>query len=226
MTTTSDKPKLNGRQAAPELRPAALVRPRGRRRPGFVVAGVAMAALGALVVMWLVSATGHRTDVVMMARDVDYGSTITAADLTTTAVSADPGVTLVAADDAPILVGKVAVAKLGRGTLLTPGDVAASGVLGADEVMVPLPLAAERIPAGGLAAGTQLLVVDTPAQGADPVTGVPATFQVRVVRVGAPDVNGLEVADAVAAAADGPALAMRAATGRFAIVVEPSQATS
>src|SRR4051812_40550595 len=99
MTTTSEKQKLNGRDAT-ELRPAGLVGPRGRRRPALLVAGVAMVALGALAVAWLVSAAGQRTDVVVMARDVAYGSTIAAGDLGTTAVSVDPSVRLVPADDA------------------------------------------------------------------------------------------------------------------------------
>src|SRR4051812_31681899 len=100
MTATSEKQKQNGQRDKAELRPAALVAPRGRRRPALVVAGVAMAALGALAVMWLVSSAGHRTDVVTMARDVPYGSTIDAADLTTTSVSVEPTVRLVPADDA------------------------------------------------------------------------------------------------------------------------------
>lgn len=222
MTTTSEKQKLNGQRDQGELRPAGLVGPRGRRRPAFLIAGVAMVALGALAVAWLVSSAGQRTDVVVMSRDVAYGSTIVAGDLGTTAVSVDPSVQLVPADDAATLVGQVASTNLRRGSLVEPTDVTRTGVVGAGQVLVPLPLSAERVPAGGLAAGDRLLVVDAPPQGADPVPGAPQSFEARVVRAGPPDVNGLVVVDVVAASADGPPLATRAATGRFAIVVEPA----
>lgn len=225
MTATNEKQKQNGQRDKLELRPSALVAPRGRRRPAFVVAGVAMAALGALAVMWLVSSAGHRTEVVSMARDVNYGSTIVAEDLTTTSVSVEPTVRLVPADEAATLMGKVASTNLARGSLVTPTDVTQAGVVGSDEVLVPLPLSSDRVPAGGLAAGDRLLVVDAPPQGADPVPGAPTSFEARVVRVGPPDVNGLVVVDVVTPADDGPKLATRAATGRFAIVVEPAQVT-
>lgn len=225
MTATDEKRKMNGQQAATELRPVAMVGPRGRRRPAFVIAGVAMVALGALAAMWLVTSTGQRVEVVLMARDVAYGSTITAEDLTTTAVSVEPTVRLVAAEDSGGLVGRVATSNLDRGSLVTPSDVTDAGVVGPGEVLVPLPLTADRVPAGGLAAGDRLLVVDAPPQGADPLPGAPMSFDARVVRVGPPDVNGMVVADVVSSADDGPALATRAATGRFAIVVQPAQVT-
>jgi hypothetical protein len=78
------------------------------------------------------------------------------------------------------------------------------------------------MPAGGLSAGDRLLVVDAPPVGADPLPGAPSTFEATVVRVGPSDVNGTVVVDVVAAAGDGPTLATRAATGRFAIVVLPA----
>lgn len=205
------------------LRPAALVPPRGRRRPALVVAGMAMVALGALAVAWLVGSAGHRTDVVVMARDVPYGAALTADDLSTTAVSVDPVVAVVPANEASGLVGMVATTNLTRGSLLTQADLATGGLLGSDQVLVPLPLSVDRIPARGLSAGDRLLVVDAPPQGADPIEGAPATFEVRVAYVGSPDVNGTVVVDAIASAKDGPRLATRAATGRFAIVVEPAQ---
>jgi len=43
-----------------------------------------------------------------------------------------------------------------------------------------------------------------------------------VARVGLPDLNGVSVIDVIAADDDGPALAARAATGRFALVVQPT----
>ena len=224
MTTTSERKGLDGRSAAAELRPAAIIAPRGRRRPALLVAGLAMVALGALAAIWLVSASGHRVPVVMLARDVPYGTILTQADLTTTAVSVDPTVSTVPAADAASLVGQTATTNLTRGQLLSRGEVTVAGVLKIGEVLVPLPVPAGRMPAGGLRAGDRLLVVDAPPTGADPVAGAPSTFGAQVVRVGVPDVNGTIVIDVVAASAEGPALAMRAATGRFALVVLPAVA--
>lgn len=218
-TSTDTRRDAAGPAPTGPQRLAPVVPPRGRRRPGLITAGVALSALGALVAVWLVSSAGDRTDVVMLARDVAYGTTLTADDLTTTAVAVDASVATVAAEGASSLVGQVATADLAAGTLLAPSDVAPAGPPGPGEALVPLPATAERLPATGLRPGDRLLVVDTPTQAADPPTERPETFEVVVARVGAPDLNGVSVIDVVAAADDGPALAARAATGRFALVL-------
>lgn len=222
MTTTGERRGLDGRTAVDGLRPVGVVGPRGRRRPGLMVAGVAMVVLGALAAIWLVSASGHRVPVVMVARDVAYGTVVTREDLTTTSVAVDPSVAVVPAGQASSLVGQRATVALRAGALVTRADVTSAGVVGADQVLVPLPLAAGRVPASGLSAGDRLLVVDAPAAGADPAPGAPRSFAAQVVRVGPADVNGTVVVDVVASAGDGPALATRAATGRFVIVVLPA----
>lgn len=222
MTTTGERNRLDGESATAELRAAVVVPPAGRRRPGLLVAGLAMVALGALAAIWLVSSSGHRVEVVMLARNVAYGSVLRADDLTTTAVAVDAAVAVVPADEAATIVGKTATTNLTAGSLLSRGDVTSAGVLGPDDVLVPLPLPAGRMPAGGLSAGQRLLVVDAPPVGADPLPGAPASIRARVVRVGSPDVNGTVVVDVVASSSDGPTLATRAATGRFAIVVLPA----
>jgi hypothetical protein len=181
-----------------------------------------MVALGALAVMWLVTSSGHRSQVVVMAHDVAYGATITADDLQTAAVSVGPAVAVVPASRKSTLIGQVVTTNLVRGSLLAAQDVTSTGVVRAGQVLVPLPLTSDKMPAGGLSAGDSLLVVDAPPSGADPVKESPKTFAATVVRLGSPDVNGTVVVDVVASASDGPQLATRAATGRFAIVVEPT----
>ena len=88
-----------------------------------------------------------------------------------------------------------------------------------------LPVPSDRFPAGGFVAGDRLLLVDTPPADADPPAGDPVTFSVTVVRVGAPDLNGVSMLDVTASQADGPAVAVRAATGRFALVLQPAGET-
>jgi hypothetical protein len=70
-------------------------------------------------------------------------------------------------------------------------------------------------------AGDRLLVVDTPPVGSDAGTA-PASLPVTVVRLGAPDVNGVAVLDVTTTDGDGPAVAVRSATGRFALVLLPA----
>jgi hypothetical protein len=222
MTTTSHSTSraVSNGQSTHAPRGATVVAPKGRRRPGLITAGVALAMLGALVAVWLVTSAGDRTDVVMLARDVPYGSTLTSADLALTAAAVDPAVATVPADHAGALVGQVAAADLVAGSLLAPAQVSAAAPPGPGEVLVPLPVSTERLPASELAAGDRLLVVDAPAVAADPPKVAPASFKVTVVRLGSPDLNGLSVIDVVVAEADGPALAARAATGRFALVLQ------
>ena len=220
-TSTTPTPAATNGQMARALRAPLLIAPKGRRRPGLIVVGIALAMVGALVAVWLVASAGERTSVVVVARDVPYGATLTAQDLTIADVSLAPSVASIAADNAPSLVGRVAAVGLVAGSVLAPGQVTSASPPGHNEVVVPLSLSPSRIPAERLLAGDRLLVVDTPPQQADPPSAKPATFEVTVARVGAPDLNGAVVIDVVAAAGDGPALAARAATGRFALVVQP-----
>ena len=56
-----------------------------------------------------------------------------------------------------------------------------------------------------------------PPEGQPVGVGIPAT----VVRIGAMDVNGVTVVDVTVGPADGPELAIAAANGRVALVVQP-----
>jgi hypothetical protein len=198
---------------------------RGRRRRGLIAAGALLASVGALGVVWLVGAAGQRIDVVVVRQDVAYGEPIDAGDLGVARVSVDPGVAVVPADGAAALVGQVATTRLSTGMLLAPGMVATAGEPAPGRVLVPIALPAERMPAGGLRAGDRVIAVDA-GTAADPTTpgvasvgsGVPAL----VVRVGAPDVNGTTVVDVTTTPGDGPWLAVAAANGRVALVVQPS----
>lgn len=217
-TTTSTRAASNGKPTGTSLA-APVVLPKGRRRPGLIAAGIALAALGALVAVWLVTSAGDRTEVVVAARDVPYGSTITTADVRTSAVAVDASVPTIAADDMAGVVGQVAATNLVAGALVAPGQLMPAAPPQAGQVLVPLPVTAERVPASGVRAGDRLLVVDTPPAAADPTTADPRTFEVTVAGWGPPDLNGVSVIDVVVDAAQGPDLAVRAATGRFALVL-------
>ena len=214
------KTSQNGR-AAPGRAPA-VAPPKARRRSGIAVVGLVLALLGALAGIRLVAGAGDRVLVLSVAKDVPVGAAITRADLQTTYVSVDPGIETVPGQAEGKIVGQVAATHLIAGSLLAPGQVSVAGPPGAGQVLVPLAVPSGRFPAVGLHAGDHLMLVDTPAPEAGaPATGEPRTFQVRVARVGPPDLNGVVVVDVIGATDAAAALAIRAAAGRFALVVLP-----
>ncbi|WP_149203873.1 SAF domain-containing protein [Actinotalea subterranea] len=213
-TTTTTGTRTTGATHQPRL---AAARP--RRRRGVIAGGLMVTALAGALVAWLVGAAGGRTDVLVVARDVPYGQTLVAGDLTLTAVAVDTLVETVPADQLDAMLGLVAATDLPAGALLSPAQVTADAPPGDGEVLVPLPVNSERLPAGGVQAGDRLLVVDAPTAGADPLPTAPRTFEVTVIRLGEPDMNGLSVLDVAADENDGAGLAARAASGRFALVL-------
>jgi SAF domain len=215
----------SGAGPVPEPRPMPTAprvpSPRARRRPGLLALGVALVAAGALTVAWLVTSAAQRVPVLVVARDVPYGTTLTAADLAVADVSVDPTVHTVPAAARDEVLGQVAAGHLAAGTLLGPDLLASAAPPGPGEVLVALALPAARIPAGSLQPSDRVLVVDTPPADADPPTSPPGSIAATVVRLAGPDIDGLTVVDVTVAAPDGPTLAARSATGRIAVVVQP-----
>jgi SAF domain len=204
--------------------PVGLAPVRGRRRPWLLGLGALLAALGALTVVWLVGAAGQRQEVLVVRAEVEYGQALTAEDITLARVSVDPGVAVLPSADRDVVVGQVASMRLTPGMLLTADMVEPTGEPGPGRVLVPIAVPAERMPAGGLRAGDRILAVDSEgagsaARGPGPA-GAPTAA--TVVRVGPVDINGVAVVDVTTTAASGPALAVAAANGHVALVVEPS----
>ena len=197
-------------------RTAGLSPVRGRRRPWLLGLGALLATLGGLTVVWLVGAAGDRQEVLAVRTDVAYGQALTAEDVTTARVSVDPGVAVLPTQDADAVIGLVASTRLSPGMLLTTDMVEPAGEPGAGRVLVPIAVPADRMPAGGLRPDDRLLAVD--AEGAGAMEPTPAT----VVRVGPADINGMTVVDVTTATQAGPGLAVAAANGHVALVVQPS----
>ncbi|HYN57049.1 MAG TPA: SAF domain-containing protein, partial [Motilibacterales bacterium] len=198
---------------------------RGRRRPWLIGLGALLAALGALTVVWLVGAAGQRQEVLVVRADVAYGQAVTGDDIAIARVSVDPGVSVLSAAERDAVVGQVATTRLAPGMLLTAGLLEPAGEPGRGRVLVPVAVPSERMPAGGLRAGDRILAVDaeSAAGGSGVGSGVAgaAPIAATVVRVGAADINGVTVVDVTTAAAAGPRLAVSAANGHVALVVEP-----
>lgn len=200
--------------------PAPVVR--GRRRPGMLALGVALIATGALLSAWLVGRAGDRVPVLVVARDVPYGATLERADLAVSDVFVEPTVSTVPAADIEAVVGTTALVPLVAGSLLAPEAVGASTGPPPGQVVVGLAVAATRMPTGRLAAGDRVQVVSTPPRDADVPDEQPRSIAVTVLRLGEPDLDEVTVIDVVASPQDGPVLAAWSATGRIALILEPS----
>jgi hypothetical protein len=203
------------RSAAPSR--AGLAPVRGRRRPWLLGLGALLAALGSLTVVWLVGAAGQRQEVLAVRADVAYGEALTADDITIARVSVDPGIAVLPGVD------QVATTRLVPGMLLTAGMVEPGGEPGPGRVLVPIAVPAERMPAGGLRAGDRILAIDSESAASDATAAMPAApTAATVVRVGPADINGVTVIDVTTADASGPRLAVAAANGHVALIVEPT----
>ncbi len=227
MTTLSNgTPTTEPRHAGSGVRPMPAPPPapvvRGRRRPGLLALGVALVATGALLSAWLVGRAGDRVPVLVVARDVPYGATLERADLMVSEVFVQPDVSTVPATDVELVVGATALVPLVGGTLLSADAVGASAGPPPGHVVVGLAVAATRMPAGGLTAGDRVRVVSTPPRDADAPGEPPPSIAVTVLRLGEPDLDGTTVVDAVTSQQDGPVLAAWSATGRIALLLEPS----
>jgi len=195
-----------------------------RRRPGLIALSVALIAVGGLSGAVLYTASGQRTAVVVVARDVPVGSQITKDDLGQASIALDPAVKSVKAAKAASLVGQRAAVDLRAGSLLAPSQVTKESLVGPDEQLVGVSLKPSQLPATPLKPGQKVLVVSTPDPDAASTSttsdSTPKTLQATVVAVGKPATStGNVVIDVAVPATDGPALASRVATGDVALIV-------
>lgn len=221
---TDATPGRTGRQArVTEPRGPGLAPVRARRRPWLLGLGALLAALGSLTVVWLVGAAGQRQEVLAVRAEVAYGEVLSSDDLTIARVSVDPGISVLPGADRDAVVGQVATTRLVPGMLLNAGMVEPDGEPGPGRVLVPIAVVSERMPAGGLRAGDRILAVESGTAGPDGGAAVlAAPTEATVVRVGPADINGVTVVDVTTAAAAGPRLAVAAANGNVALIVEPN----
>jgi hypothetical protein len=195
-----------------------------------MVVGIALAAMGGLGGLWLVDAVQHRTAVLVVARGIEPGATVSSADLAEADVAVPAGVAAVPASQRRELIGKVARGQLYAGSLLAPGAIGDPIPPVAGQSLVVLALPATRMPASGLHPGQHLLLVSTveaaTASGSDAATSAApaasvATADAIVIRVGGTDSSGITPVDVSVHDIDGPLWAGLAAAGRVALLVVP-----
>ena len=121
--------------------------------------------------------------------------------------------------------GEIAAVALRPGTLLNPADLTAAQPPGSGQVLIPVPVKPETLPASGLAPGDHVLVVPTPgdqgqasSSNSAPALTAPVAATVAAVDARA-DQDGFDVVDVLVAASSGNSVAAQVSTGQFALVV-------
>ncbi|KAA9374863.1 MULTISPECIES: SAF domain-containing protein [Microbispora] len=190
-----------------------------RRSPVMLVVSIALTALGALIAWQVYGIAGHRTPVLVMARDVPIGQQLQAQDLRTVALGLDSGVRAVEATDKSAVIGRRAAVDLKAGSLLAPAHLTGTLVPAPGQVVVPVALKPSQLPARGIQPGDRVVAAAV-APAISNGQGTPADHQARVDRVGEPDADGLIVVDLVVPAGEGSALARQAADGKIALILQ------
>jgi SAF domain len=191
-----------------------------RRRPGMIALAVALIGVGILGGAALFQRVNHQVPVLLVSRAVPAGTTVTAADLTTTSVVLGAGVKAIPAGQEHQVVGLVAATGLRPGTLLAASELTATRPPSRSQELVPVALKPSQLPASGLAPGDQVIVISAPpgSSNAAPVPGpsIPGVVEAVSAR---PDPDGMDVVDLLVAAGQGTDLAREVAAGGIALVV-------
>ncbi|MBF6333630.1 SAF domain-containing protein [Nocardia transvalensis] len=224
MTLLPRSRSRNGaRQASQELGAMNPVpNPRPRRRPLFLVMAVAMCALAIVFAVTLVNKKNDRQDVLVLAKDIQQGHVITAADLATVHVNTDAGLHVVLAADQARVVGKTVSTNLPEGTLLNPSSLTDGVLPPKGKSLVGITVALDKLPATALMPGDMVQLVDTPRdQDSSPVQA-PTTSNAQVVQVRplSEGQSGQVTVDVLVPDGEANWVAGRAATHRVAIVLQ------
>jgi len=143
MKTTRNDTATRGfgfRTNQPSLAPAPKVAAAPRQLQTRWLVGVALLVLlGGLLLLYALPLYSGHTNVVVLARDVKTGTTLSAADLTTADVVVGPQVSVVRPQDGALL-GKTALTDLSSGAILSPHQVGDAPVLASGQQLVPVRL--------------------------------------------------------------------------------------
>ena len=208
---------------APAVRVAAAPRQFQTRWMAAVALLVLLGGLGVLYA--LPHYAGHEA-VVVMARDVKMGQTITAADVMTADVSVGDQLAVVRPTDRTL--DRTAMTDLAKGSILSPAQVGdGSPGLAAGRNLVPVRLKLGQRPTQAFAPGQAVLAVPAPLDptsvGGSALTLL-APFTATVASSGDPDPStGDVVVDLQVASSDAVGLARAAATGSVTLVVVPGK---
>ncbi|MCX5119444.1 SAF domain-containing protein [Micromonospora sp. NBC_00362] len=200
------------------VNPPTVVRQR-RVRPGLLGLAVLLIALGGLGAAFAVTSVRATGSYLAVARPVEVGREISAADLVTVQVAGGQGLRPVPAARLDEVVGKRAAVALLPGTLLTLGQVTDDPLLGPGQQQIALGLKTAQVPARELHPGDKVLLVSTPDTNADKDTAAAGTrFAATVIDMVSPATDD-KVLYLALLIRDVPAVVALAAQERLAVVL-------
>ncbi|MET8256304.1 SAF domain-containing protein [Micromonospora sp. NPDC005205] len=200
------------------VNPPTVVRQR-RVRPGLLGLAVLLIALGGLGAAFAVTSVRATGSYLAVARPVEVGREISAADLVTVQVAGGQGLRPVPAARLDEVVGKRAAVALLPGTLLTLGQVTDDPLLGPGQQQIALGLKTAQVPARELHPGDKVLLVSTPDNDADGDPAAAGTrFSATVIDMVSP-ANDDRVLYLALLTRDVPAVVALAAQERLAVVL-------
>ncbi len=194
-----------------------------RRRPALIVLSGLLIAVGAALAAWLATTIGNTHPVVAIRTDVARGDQISREDLLVVSVGTDPALRTVPGQEIDSLVGRYAKRDLGAGGLLTQDSVTDRLVPAADQALVGVALTPAQMPARGVQPGNQVRLVATPRSQDDPPSAAPPTYPAVIVQVQPIGQEGVSVVDLLVPRSQAATIAAVAATGRVALVLDPSR---
>jgi hypothetical protein len=200
-----------------------------------VALAVLLIVLGGLGGAFLLTSLSHRVSVIVMARDVAVGQTISQADLATATLAADSAVARISAQQRDQLIGEMAAVDLKRGMLLTVSALTSQTTPGPGQQVVVVAVKPSQVPARGLRPGDPVKVIplsdDQSADSNSPDTSQGATRATApfpalgvgavVCEVAGPDADGLVVVDLLVDDRSAPLVAQYAAGGHVAFTLIP-----
>lgn len=167
--------------------------------------------------------TGHRQQVLALARPVAVGQVLTARDLEQVGVAADSGVAVLRAEAAGSVIGRTMTTGLSAGSLLTAAAVSSAGTPPPGQGIASLALKPGQFPPE-VAAGAHVSVVSAPTT--TPGTGLlgaaPSTWPAIVTTVTSPANQQLTVVSLQLDTAEARQIAAMPA-GQLSLVVESPQ---
>lgn len=154
------------------------------RRAALSALALLLIVAGALGSALVVYRAGHRTDVLIAAREIKPGQRLTSADFATARVATDSGSVVQSADESNF-VGTFATTDIPAGTLVNRLMFQAGSMLPKDGVVVGVTLARSQRPAAAIASGDVLRAFQVPrtSSGDTAVAGSVLVDSARVVAV-------------------------------------------
>ena len=125
-------------------------------------AGLFVVAVFALAGAWFYANTNDRVAVIAARNTIERGDVVTVDDLRVVQVDSDDQLNLLGREESGLIVGRVALTDLAPGTLVTPEQFAASGLIETGEGIVGLALDPGEYPSLSIRPGDLVSVVQVP----------------------------------------------------------------